>query len=175
MHEPKIGETNEKPREKILHLEIDEVPEVDEFVGRVKDLPIEEQLVEVSKFIKSNFKNAISPHTDKLPKEEREKVNRVLRQEPKTLSGALCLEYGVCVEYHVLGKAILDKLSIPCKFKKGVVAGSPGHTFLDVQVNGAWQIFDPFAEVYLSDLGRPDLKRFDPIYYKSSETKKKSG
>lgn len=170
--DPKFSPDTEKPTERVLYLELDEIPDVEEFVVGIKNLPIEEQLDRVSDFIKSKFKNAISPHNKNLPQEEKDKIQRVLKQEPKKLSEALCLEYGVCVEYHVLGKSIFDKLGIPCKFQKGRVPGGPGHTFLDIQMNGKWQIFDPFAEVYLSDAGRPDLKLLTPGYYESSESKK---
>lgn len=160
----------EKPLERILYLEIDTTPEIEEFVSEIVNLSTEEKLIKVSEFIKSKFKNAISPHNIKLSKKELQKIQRVLKQEPKKLSKALSLEYGVCVEYHVLGKAIFDKLGIPCEFKKGRMPGGSGHTFLDVQINGEWQIFDPFAEVYLNDTGEHNLKLLSPVYYESSKS-----
>ncbi len=169
--EPKFNFDLEKPNERVLHIEIDEIPDIEKLVTGIRLLPIEEQLIGVSLFIKSKFKNALSPHNKNLPQEEKDKIQQVLTQEPKKLSEALCLGYGVCVEYHVLGKSIFDKLGIPCKFQTGWVPGGPGHTFLDIQVGGKWQIFDPYAEVYLSDAGRPDLKLLTPGYYDSSESK----
>jgi len=123
--EQKFSPDTEKPVEKVLYIEIDKIPEVENFIDEIKNLPIEEQLGKVSDFIKSKFKNAISPHNKNLPQEEKDKIQKVLKQEPKKLSEALCLGYGVCVEYHALGKTIFDKLGIPCKFQKGSVPGRP--------------------------------------------------
>lgn len=163
----------ENKKTTILHIEVDEIPKVDAFVEEIRDLSVEEKLERVSDFIKSNFKNAISPSVRDLPSEEREKVNKILDQRNiKKLSECLELGYGVCVEYHVLGKSIFDKLGIPCEFKTGKVEGGPGHTFLDIQVDGKWQIFDPFAEVYLKERGS-SAKLFNPVYYISSKVSDK--
>lgn len=153
---------------KILHIEIDEIPEVDTFIHSIESLSIEEKLEKVSEFIKSKFKNAISPDARNLPPAEREKISEVFDQKNmRKLSRCLELGYGVCVEYHVLGKAIFDKLGIPCEFKTGRLQGGPGHTFLDIQIDGKWHIFDPFAEVYMNERGSSS-KLFHPDYYLSS-------
>lgn len=168
--EPTFGdETEPQGPVKILHITIDEVPAVAAFVASIKGLPIEEQIAQTSRFIQLSFINALSPNNISLLDGE---LGVKLSAE-KTLSEALALQYGVCVEYHVLGKTIFDQLDIPCKFQSGRLSGEgPGHTYLDVQVNGKWQIFDPFAEVYLRDMGRPDLKLLAAGYYAASETKK---
>lgn len=161
-------EENVEPK-KILHIEIDEIPEVDIFINNIESLPIEEKLEKVSEFIKSKFKNAISPDARNLPAEERKKIDEVFDQKKsRKLSRCLELGYGVCVEYHVLGKAIFDKLGIPCEFKTGRLENGPGHTFLDIQIDVKWGIFDPFAEVYMSERGSSS-KLFHPDYYLSSK------
>ncbi len=156
--------------QRILHIEMDEVPEVSTFVQEVASLSVGEQIQRTSDFIKFQFKNAISPSNRSLPPEEQEKIRKIFDQStPKKLSECLG-GYGVCVEYHVLGKNIFDKLGIPAEFKTVKIEGGPSHTYLDIEVDGAWQIFDPFAEVYLSDAGNTRSRLFSSDYYKSSRT-----
>lgn len=161
-----------KELKKILHIELDETPEVDYFVHEIKELSVREQIVRTSEFIKSKLKNAISPDSRTLPSAEQAKIARVLRQdEGIRLSEVLQLGYGVCVEFHALGKLVFDKLGIPCEFKTGSIGRGPDHTYLDIEVDSEWEIFDPFAEVYLRDIGHPESKLFHEGYYRSSNSR----
>jgi len=159
--------------EQIRYIEIDEVPDIEQFVQEIMDLPIEEQIGRISSFVKSKLKNALNPKNKHLPDEEKTKIKESLdRSKIKKMSQVLATGYGVCVEYNALAEMIFDKLRIPCEFKSGQMGDGPKHTFLDISVNDEWQIFDPYAEVYLSDIGRPELTRFGEEYYKSSNTNK---
>jgi len=158
-------------KEQIRHIELDVVPDVEEFVQKIESLPIEGQVSYINSFVKEKLKNAIAPNIGDLPEEEKAKVDESLdRSETRKMSEVLTLGYGVCVEYNALAKTIFDKLGIPCEFKSGQMGDGPKHTFLDIEINGTWEIFDPFAEVYLADVGRSELKRFDDAYYELSNS-----
>ena len=81
--EPKLYPDLEKPNEQVLYIEIDDIPDVEEFVASIKNLPTEEQLVRISDFIKSKFKNAISPHNKNLPQVEKIKLKKCLDKNLK--------------------------------------------------------------------------------------------
>lgn len=157
--------------EQIRHIELDVVPDVEKFIQEIESLPIEEQVSRINLFVKEKLKNAIAPNIGDLPAEEKIKVDESLdRSETRKMSEVLELGYGVCVEYNALAKTMFDKLGIPCEFKSGQMGDGPKHTFLDIEVNGKWEIFDPFAEVYLADIDRSELTRFDDAYYESSNS-----
>jgi hypothetical protein len=50
----------------------------------------------------------------------------------------------------------------------------PKHTYLDINVDGVWQIFDPFAEVFMEERGQKN-KLFHSDYYSDSITHKSKG
>ena len=62
---------------------------------------------------------------------------------------------------------MLNKLGIETRFQVGAVEGGPKHTYLDVKIDGMWEIFDPFAEQYLEDSGQKGTL-FQPDYYLNS-------
>ena len=80
-------------------------------------------------------------------------------------------KYGVCLDWHIVAHAVLGKLGVESVFRTGRVPNSPGHTYLDVKIDRKWEIFDPFAEKYLEDVGYKGNK-FQDEYYKDSFTKK---
>lgn len=169
-----VRATNETIREfpKIRNIELDEVPEVNSFVQQMGSLPVDEQLKLTSAFIKSKLKNAMPVNAKQLPAEEQEKIKKVFDQmTPKKLSECLENGYGVCLDYNALGKLIFDKLGIPAEFKVGRIGSGPKHTYLDIYVGGAWQIFDPFAEVFMQERGS-ESKLFHSGYYSDSLTNK---
>lgn len=157
---------------KIRNIELDEVPEVNSFVQQVISLPVDEQLELTSAFIKSKLKNAMPLNARELSVEEQAKIKKVFDQvTPKKLSQCLENGYGVCLDYNALGKLIFDKLGIPAEFKVGMMDSGPKHTYLDINVGGAWKIFDPFAEVFMQERGSKS-KLFHNDYYYDSATNK---
>ena len=157
--------------ETILYIAVDEIPEVNAFVAEIKALSLREQLARTREFVQSRFRNWLSPRLGKLSPDEAARLARARDQdEVRPLSECLRLGFGVCVEYHVLAKVVIDKLGIQCEFKVCEVPGAGGHTFLDVCVGGKWGIFDPFAEVYLRDHGA-EGKLLDARYYRTSRTR----
>lgn len=161
------SETEPKEPKRVLHIEMDHVPAVDEFVASVVMLPVREQVSLTGAFIKSQFKSAMPPDSTVLSPEERAQVAQVFDQGKAKKLSTCVGGYGVCVEYHALGKAIFDKLGIPNEFMIGRVEGGLSHTYLDIQIDGKWEIFDPFAEVYLSDR-KSSATRFMVDYYTKS-------
>lgn len=160
-------ETEPKESQQVLHIEMDEVPAVDEFVASVAMLPVREQVSLAGAFIKSQFKSAMPPDSTVFSPEEKAQIAQVFDQGKVKKLSTCVGGYGVCVEYHVLGKAIFDKLGIPNEFMIGRVDGGLSHTYLDIQIDGRWEIFDPFAEVYLSDR-KSTATRFMADYYTKS-------
>ncbi len=172
--QPSVAEGAKRPSDvepkepmRVLHIEMDDVLAVDEFVASIATLPVREQVSLAGAFIKSQFKSAIPPDSTVLSPEEKMQVAKVFDQRTVKKLSACVGGYGVCVEYHALGKAIFDKLGIPNEFMIGRVDGGLSHTYLDIQVDGQWEIFDPFAEVYLSDRKSPGT-RFMADYYTKS-------
>lgn len=158
----------------VLHIELDEIPEVDAFVEEIRKIPLTEQLARISVFIGLKLKNGIKALREKksLPPEEHEKIDRMLNQQSiKTLSSVLSNEYGLCVDFHALACSILRKLNVIHFFRIGRIPYvSASHTYLDVLVNGRWQIYDPFADVFKKDGGNmPDE------YYKGSYSRLRQG
>ncbi len=163
-----IEQVKEKPR--IRNIELDEIPEVNNFVEGIMQLDTEEKLNAVSTFIKSKLKSALPVNSKELSDVERAKINTVFDQKtPKKLSECLLVGYGVCLDYNALGKVIFDKLGIPAEFKVGDLGRGPKHTYLDIEIDGAWQIFDPFAEVFMQERGSSS-KLFSTDYYTGSRT-----
>lgn len=161
------SEAEPKEPRRLLHIELDEVPAVNEFVASIVAHPVRDQVLLTGEFIKSQMKSAMPPDSVVLTPEEREQITQVFDQGKVKLLSACIGGYGVCVEYHALGKAIFDKLGIPNEFMIGRVEGGLSHTYLDIQVDGQWEIFDPFAEVYLSDR-KSTATRFMADYYTKS-------
>lgn len=172
--QPNVAEEAKRPSEtelrepqQVLHIEMDDVPAVDEFVTSIASLPVREQVSLAGAFIKSQFKSAMPPDPSRLSSEEQAQIAQVFDQRTTKKLSSCVGGYGVCVEYHALGKAIFDRLGIPNEFMTGKVDGGLSHTYLDVQVDGQWEIFDPFAEVYLSDRKSAGT-RFMADYYTKS-------
>lgn len=172
--QPSIAEGAKRPSDvepkepkRVLHIEMDDVPAVDEFVTSIASLPVREQVSLAGAFIKSQFKSAMPPDPSRLSSEEQAQIAQVFDQRTTKKLSSCVGGYGVCVEYHVLGKAIFDKLGIPNEFMTGRVEGGLSHTYLDIQIDGQWEIFDPFAEVYLSDR-KSTATRFMADYYTKS-------
>lgn len=156
------------PKLKIENIEIDEVQVVESFVEEHLYKPQQEQLEAVRSFLISHLKNALNPR-DKVPKEIED---RIWDQESvKQLSLVLQDQYGVCVEWHVVSQVLLNRVGIETVFRIGEIPNAPLHTYLDVKIDRTWQIFDPFAERYLADVGSTGTQ-FQDEYYKDSFSKK---
>ncbi len=155
----------EKVNHQIENIEIDNVEEIENFC--TADMTFKskrEQLNAVREFLKSHLHNALDQKaqiTDDVSK-------RIWDQETtKKLSQVIQDKYGVCLEWHVVASTLLSKLGVENVFKTGRVPNGPGHTYLDVKIDKKWEIFDPFAEKYLEDLGHNGNK-FQNEYYKDS-------
>ena len=159
---------------RIRNILIDDIPEVNAEVQKMKGQPMREQVARVSAFIKSKFRNAMPADKGKLSEADYKRIEKVFDQTtPKKLSECITLGFGVCLEFHVLGKAFFDKLGIPAEFKNGGLGHGPKHTYLDILVESVWEVFDPFAEVYMEERGQEN-KRFHPGYYTESRTREQS-
>ena len=128
-----------------------------------------DQLDAVRIFLQKNLLNALKLNT-KLPPEIKSRVWD--QKTTKALSIVMKDRYGVCLDWHVVGQVILNKLGIQTIFQVGKVSQGPYHTYLDVNIDGVWEIFDPFAEQYLADRGVVG-KQFQQEYYRNSNTHKK--
>ena len=159
------------PRNRIRNIEIDEVQAVENLCEAARGMPERQQLEVVEEFLQRNMLNALNPNAQISP----EIRKRVWDQKTtKALSIVLEDRYGVCLDWHVVGQAILNKLGIETVFQVGKVADGPAHTYLDVKIEDKWEIFDPFARQYLADRGVSG-KQFQSEYYLNSKAYKKEG
>lgn len=156
------------PRNRIRHIEIDEVSAIEELCGAIRDMPPNMQLDAVREFLNNNLLNALDPGVD-IPKDVEARVWN--QRTTKALSTVLNDKYGVCLDWHVVGQAILNKLGIETIFQVGEIEHGPKHTYLDVKINNKWEIFDPFAEDYLRARGYSG-KQFQKGYYLNSNAYK---
>ena len=158
------------PRNRIENIEVDEIQAIEDFCDSVKDKTPEEQLEAVRQFLQDNLLNALNPRAS-VPVDVK---RRIWDQDTiKPLSTVFKDKYGVCLDWHVVGKSILDKLGVEAIFQVGRPPwGGPAHTYLDVKLGGKWRIFDPFAEQYLRDQGK-EGKLFPREYYEKSFSRKK--
>ncbi len=156
---------------KIENIEIDEVEEIEKFCdAKMLYKPEREKLNAVREFLRTHLRNAMN-RNEKIPEDI---LKRIWDQDsPKKMSQVLQDQYGVCLDWHVVGHAILGKLGVESVFRTGRVPNGPGHTYLDVKINGKWEIFDPFAEKYLEDVGSKGTQ-FQDAYYKDSFTKQEN-
>jgi hypothetical protein len=162
MSDEKLEETKS-----IENIEIDDVAVIDEFCTKVGDKTEREKLDATNVFLQTHLKNALSDNAV-MPKDVKERIWD--QDTPKKLSQVFSDKYGVCLEWHAAGKAVLDKLGIETVFRVGTVPDGPTHTYLDVKIDGNWEVFDPFAEQYIKELGGTG-KRFQKEYYKNSNAK----
>ena len=160
---------NEGRPERIENIEIDQVQAIENFCQQRDAQSEREKLTSVRIFLRTVLRNAIAPGVRIPPEVE----SRIWDQETiKKLSQVFTDRYGVCVEWHVVGQVILKRIGIEAIFRTGVIPGAPGHTYLDVKIDGQWEIFDPFAEKYLEDIGHQGQKQFQEEYYRDSLTRK---
>jgi len=130
--------------------------------------PQREQLNAVRDFLRTHLRNALNKN-EKIPEDI---LKRIWDQDAaKKMSQVFQDKYGVCLDWHIVAHAVLGKLGVESVFRTGRVPNSPGHTYLDVKIDRKWEIFDPFAEKYLEDVGYKGNK-FQDEYYKDSFTKK---
>lgn len=163
---------NEMEEEKIINITLDEPEMVMSFVKSLKEkgLNQERMVVPVSDFIKKSLKNAMNPAYKNAGNEVRDKILWVYNQgKEKSLSSVLENGYGVCLDFHALAAKIFSLLGIRYEFKVGSLPIGPKHTYLDIYIDGKWRIFDPFAEVCLSDEGK-EAGLFTKEYYSESNT-----
>ncbi len=153
------------PRNRIENIEVDESQVIENLCEAIKELPPEQQLVAVQEFLQHNLLNALKPKVQ-IPKDVEARIWD--QRTVKALTTVLDDRYGVCLDWHVVGQAILNKLGIETIFQIGQVPGGAAHTYLDVNVNGKWQVFDPFADQYLKDRGY-DGGLFQQGYYLNSK------
>ena len=152
------------PRNKIENIEVDEVQIVDDLCDAIRGYPKRKQLKAISDFLNMHLLNALESNA-KIPQEIK---NRVWDQQTtKALSTVLKDRWGVCLDWHVVGQAILNKLGIETVFQVGRIPRGPAHTYLDVKLDEKWEVFDPFAERYLRDQGVKG-KQFQGAYYLNS-------
>ncbi len=151
---------------KIENIEIDFVPEIEEFCST--DLQFDkksDQLLAIQDFLESHLLNALHSTRSRIPNEVLQRIQD--QKNTKTLSQVFKDKYGVCLEWCVVAHTVLQKLGIESVFRTALIAGAPGHCYLDVKIDGWWQIFDPFAIKYIKDIGATG-DRFQSGYYRES-------
>lgn len=163
-----------KPKElinKIENIEIDEVEEIEKFCdAEILYKPQREKLDAVRGFLRDHLRNALN-RNEKIPEDI---LKRIWDQDSiKKMSQVFQDKYGVCLDWHVVAHAVLGRLGIESVFRTGRIPNGPGHTYLDVKIDRKWEIFDPFAEKYLEDVGSKGTQ-FQDAYYKDSFTKKEN-
>ncbi|MCX6755548.1 MAG: hypothetical protein NT068_03395 [Candidatus Nomurabacteria bacterium] len=151
---------------RIENIEIDQVAIVEKFAEDIMWKSKREQLEATREFLRKNLKNALNPK-EKVPDDIQKRIWD--QDKTKTLSTVFNDKYGVCVEWHVVGQVVLNKVGMETVFKTGYVGGV-GHTYLDVKIDKKWEIFDPFAEKFLEDIGQKG-STFQDEYYKDSTSK----
>lgn len=152
----------------IENIELDQVAVVDDFCEKISFNTKREQLDLTRSFLQANLKNLLTIK-DKV---DQAILERIWDQKTiKKLSTVFDDKYGVCLEWHVVAQVVLNKVGIEAVFRTGQIPNEPEHTYLDVKIDGRWEVFDPFAENYLKEGGYTGSK-FQDGYYTDSFTHK---
>lgn len=140
------------------------VNELQQAISRERPQTDKDKVRLASKLAKSHLLDALNPTQTDI--QSIVAVGNALARE-STMSEILEGGYGVCKHFNAYALVALEEMGV-----QGVLFGNPDyhHTFLYVNVDGEWEVADPFAEVFFANK-EGDSHLFPPECYQGDSLK----